>query len=127
MDVVRSGMLITVAVISEHFARSGHSAVALALQLTEGRPADPRCADSILPEPPSLPAPRYLHETRDPIVNMQQHVAAYQLLLEAAGETDRYVLRTKSQSYHCGFTNDEVLAGFDDLVEWVETGIAPTP
>ena len=69
----------------------------------------------------------HLHETRDPIVNMQLHVSAYHRVLEAAGETGQYVLRTKDQSNHCGFTNEEVLASFDDLVEWVETGIAPTP
>ncbi len=69
----------------------------------------------------------HLHETRDPIVNLQLHVSAYHQVLEAAGESGQYVLRTKDQSNHCGFSNDEILASFDDLVEWVETGVAPTP
>lgn len=69
----------------------------------------------------------HLHESRDPIVSLQQHVSAYYHVLEAAGETDQYVLRTKDQSGHCDFSNEEVLASFNDLVNWVETGVAPTP
>jgi len=69
----------------------------------------------------------HLHDSRDPTVPLEVQESAYQRVLEAAGETDQYVLRTFDRSKHCSFSNEEILTGFDDLVQWVKSGVAPTP
>ena len=65
-----------------------------------------------------------LHNTRDPVVPLFHE----QLLAEAvhARGRDAFLLQRQKNSYgHSAFTTDELLAGFLDMVHWVDTGVKP--
>jgi len=65
-----------------------------------------------------------LHNTRDPVVPLFHE----QLLADAvhARGRDAYLLQRQKNSYgHSAFTTAELLAGFLDMVHWVDTGVKP--
>ena len=67
-----------------------------------------------------------LHNTRDPVVPLFHE----QLLADAvhARGRDAFLLQRQKNSYgHSAFTTAELLAGFLDLVHWVDTGVKPAP
>jgi len=64
--------------------------------------------------------------SRDPVVP-QLHDAAYVAVVAAAGRSDLLVQRTVAGFGHCAWNVSQTLAGFQDLVTWVETGVRPTP
>jgi pimeloyl-ACP methyl ester carboxylesterase len=67
-----------------------------------------------------------LHNTRDPLVPLFHE----QLLADAvhARGRDAFLAQRLKNSYgHSAFTTAELLAGFLDLVHWVDTGVKPAP
>lgn len=54
--------------------------------------------------------------------HMQQ---IYARRAEANGNGDLLVVRAVRDITHCGFTVDEQVAAFDDMVSWVDTGVRP--
>lgn len=67
----------------------------------------------------------HLHTSRDPIVPLNLHVPAFQDLLDQHGSNDQYQLRVFDRFGHCQMLPEEVLAGFDELVDWARLGIKP--
>jgi pimeloyl-ACP methyl ester carboxylesterase len=69
----------------------------------------------------------HLHTARDPIVPLERHVSAYQTLLDHTGQSDYYAVKIYDRFGHCLLSPQEVLSGFEDLVEWQHTGLSPSP
>jgi pimeloyl-ACP methyl ester carboxylesterase len=67
-----------------------------------------------------------LHTTMDPVVPFF-HEPAYEAIVDAAGNSDLLVQRAVDRYGHCALSGPETVAAFLDLVNWVETGVAPTP
>lgn len=67
-----------------------------------------------------------LHTTMDPIVPLF-HEPAYEAIVADAGHSDLLVQRVIDRYGHCAFSGPETVTAFLDLVNWVETGVAPTP
>lgn len=67
----------------------------------------------------------HLHTSRDPIVPLNLHVPAFQDLLDQHESNDQYQLRVFDRFGHCQMLPEEVLAGFDELVDWARLGIKP--
>ncbi len=67
-----------------------------------------------------------LHATRDPLAPMF-HETAYAAMVASAGNSDLLLQRSIERFGHCGVKPNEVVDSFDDLVEWVETGVKPSP
>jgi pimeloyl-ACP methyl ester carboxylesterase len=65
-----------------------------------------------------------LHSTGDGQVPIEQ-ARIHQRTVDAAGKGDLLVQRVLRDPSHCGFTNTEIEASFDDLVAWVEKGTKP--
>jgi pimeloyl-ACP methyl ester carboxylesterase len=65
-----------------------------------------------------------LHSTGDGQVPIEQ-ARIHQRIVDAAGKSDLLVQRLLSDPSHCGFTNTEIEATFDDLVAWVEQDRKP--
>jgi pimeloyl-ACP methyl ester carboxylesterase len=55
------------------------------------------------------------------------HETIFGGLVAQAGSSAFLVQRTVNTYGHCNFTQGEVLTAFGDLVNWVTTGVAPTP
>ena len=66
-----------------------------------------------------------LHATGDGQVPIEQ-ARIHQRIVDAAGRGDLLVQRVLRDPSHCGFTNTEIEANFDDLVNWVEQGTKPS-
>jgi pimeloyl-ACP methyl ester carboxylesterase len=66
-----------------------------------------------------------IHTTMDPAVALV-HESVYAAIVDAAGTSDLLVQRIIDRYGHCTFTTAEQLDAFQDLVSWVETGVAPT-
>lgn len=49
----------------------------------------------------------------------------YARKVAAQGASDLLVQRAYRDIYHCGFTGEELIASFVDLVNWVENGVKP--
>ncbi len=65
-----------------------------------------------------------LHNMRDPILPVEQRDAFAAKV--AARNASQYLDQQLVDGFgHCNFTNAEVVAAFQDLVAWVETGVAP--
>jgi len=54
--------------------------------------------------------------------HMQQ---IYAERVAANGNSDLLVQRAIRDVNHCGFTLTEMIQAFDDMVDWVETGVRP--
>jgi pimeloyl-ACP methyl ester carboxylesterase len=67
-----------------------------------------------------------LHTTLDPAVPFF-HEPAYAAIVDAAGTSDLLVQRVFDRYGHCFFSTQEQIDAFQDLVNWVENGVAPTP
>ena len=67
-----------------------------------------------------------LHTTRDPLVPLF-HEPVYAAIVDAAGKSDLLVQRAINRFGHCTFTLEEHIEAFQDLVNWVENGVKPTP
>lgn len=68
-----------------------------------------------------------LHNSRDPAVPVF-HQALYAGKVAEQGDADLLVQRISDRYGHTGpFLADEVFEAFEELVEWVDTGVAPTP
>jgi pimeloyl-ACP methyl ester carboxylesterase len=67
-----------------------------------------------------------LHNARDPLVPISHEVIYAELVTKAAA-SDMLLQRTSETFGHCVFTEDEWLGAFIDLVNWVETGVKPSP
>ena len=68
-----------------------------------------------------------LHNSRDPAVPVF-HQALYAAKVAEQGDTDMLVQRITDRYGHSGpFDAVEMFGAFEELVEWVDTGIAPTP
>jgi pimeloyl-ACP methyl ester carboxylesterase len=67
-----------------------------------------------------------LHNARDPVVPIS-HEELYADAVAAAGASDMLVQQTIDTFGHCEFTEAEMLGAFTDLVNWVETGVKPSP
>jgi hypothetical protein len=55
-------------------------------------------------------------------LSMDQH---YDQLMIAHGQGDLFVDRAIREVTHCGYTTNELAAGFSALVEWIDTGVRP--
>jgi len=64
------------------------------------------------------------HKTRDRLVPFR-HEAAYKAKVDAAGASANLVQRSQDAFGHCDFTAADMLANFQDLVKWVDTGVKP--
>jgi pimeloyl-ACP methyl ester carboxylesterase len=67
-----------------------------------------------------------VHTTMDPIVPLF-HEAAFADIVAAAGKSELLVQRVVDRYGHCAFAPQEQIAALQDLVAWVESGVAPTP
>jgi pimeloyl-ACP methyl ester carboxylesterase len=67
-----------------------------------------------------------LHTTLDPAVPFF-HEPAYAAIVDQAGRSDLLVQRAIDRYGHCFFSTGEQIAAFQDLVNWVENGVVPTP
>lgn len=67
-----------------------------------------------------------LHTTRDFIVPIR-HEAVYAALVAVQGASDRLVQRSFDQFGHGGYGIGQQVRAFDELVQWVETGVKPLP
>jgi pimeloyl-ACP methyl ester carboxylesterase len=67
-----------------------------------------------------------VHTTMDPIVPLF-HEPAYAQIVATAGKSELLVQRVVDRYGHCAFAPQEQIAAFLDLVNWVESGVAPTP
>jgi hypothetical protein len=68
-----------------------------------------------------------LHNSRDPAVPVF-HQALYAEKVVEQGDEDMLVQRiTERYGHTAPFLADEVFGAFEELVEWVDTGVAPTP
>jgi hypothetical protein len=68
-----------------------------------------------------------LHTSKDGTVPEKYMNDIFQSLIDGAGSGDYYVRRVTDRLGHCNFTIPELLGGLEDLVNWVETGVKPTP
>ena len=64
------------------------------------------------------------HKTRDRLVPYR-HEAAYQARVAAAGESANLLQRSQNAFGHCDFGVQDVMSNFNDLVNWVSTGVRP--
>jgi hypothetical protein len=68
-----------------------------------------------------------LHNNRDPAVPVF-HEALYAAAVAEQGNPDLLVQRITDRYGHSDtFSADELRGAFEELVDWVETGIAPAP
>ena len=68
-----------------------------------------------------------LHNSRDPAVPVF-HQAIYAELVEKRGDEDLLVQRISDRYGHTeNFSTNEVFGAFVEMVEWVDTGVAPMP
>lgn len=67
-----------------------------------------------------------LHTTRDPIVPFRTE-ELFRQKVETAGAGDLLVQRSITRFGHCTFEPGEVIEAFDDLTQWVEEGVEPSP
>jgi pimeloyl-ACP methyl ester carboxylesterase len=67
-----------------------------------------------------------LHTSRDPVVSPEQRLVFAGRVADL-GRADRLVQRTFDRFGHCAVYDLEYGPAFDDLVNWVENGIQPTP
>jgi pimeloyl-ACP methyl ester carboxylesterase len=65
-----------------------------------------------------------LHGTGDLFVPISLE-ASYRKIVDAAGRGDLLVQRAVRRAGHCAFSDAERIRGFEDLVNWVETGDKP--
>jgi pimeloyl-ACP methyl ester carboxylesterase len=65
-----------------------------------------------------------VHKTRDRLVPFR-HEAEYQARVAAAGSSANLVQRSQNAFGHCDFDASYMVANFQDLVHWVDTGIRP--
>jgi hypothetical protein len=68
-----------------------------------------------------------LHTSKDGTVPEKLHNDIFQALVDSTGSSDYYVRRVTDRLGHCNFTIPELLGGLEDLVNWVETGVKPSP
>jgi hypothetical protein len=68
-----------------------------------------------------------LHTSGDSIVHERFHNDYYQSLVQSTGNIDYFLRRVVDRTGHCTFSNEELAAHFSDLVNWVETGVKPSP
>jgi hypothetical protein len=68
-----------------------------------------------------------LHNTRDPAVPVL-HQALYAEKVAEQGDSDQLVQRITDRYGHTApFSASEVFSAFEELVGWIDTGIAPSP
>jgi pimeloyl-ACP methyl ester carboxylesterase len=67
-----------------------------------------------------------VHNTRDPVVPFF-HEGLLATAVQSQGLGNNLVQRSKNSYGHVAFTPDELMANFQDLVHWVDTGVRPTP
>ena len=67
-----------------------------------------------------------LHTSRDGLV-LAAHELAYAERVAERGYSDNLVQRTFERYGHCTFSVDEQVRALEDLANWVENGVAPTP
>jgi hypothetical protein len=65
-----------------------------------------------------------VHATRDPIIPIF-HEQMYAEAVANAGATPYLLQRTVDAFGHTGVSNDDIIAAFFDLVDWVWTGVKP--
>ena len=76
----------------------------------------------------NLSVPHFaLHNARDPAVPVF-HQVLYAEKVAEQGNSDRLVQRISDRYGHTGpFEAEEVFGAFEELVDWVDTGITPMP
>jgi pimeloyl-ACP methyl ester carboxylesterase len=67
-----------------------------------------------------------LHTSRD-WTTQERFNDLYEALVNSTGNGEYYHRRVIDRFGHCAFTFEEVMGGFADLVNWVETGAKPGP
>ena len=68
-----------------------------------------------------------LHNSRDPVVPVF-HQAVYAGKVAKRGQSENLIQRQFNRHGHTeNFTVEEVFGAFEELLEWVDTGVAPTP
>jgi hypothetical protein len=67
-----------------------------------------------------------LHTSRD-WTTQERFNDLYEALVNNTGNGEYYHRRVIDRFGHCAFTFEEVMGGFADLVNWVETGVKPGP
>ncbi len=67
-----------------------------------------------------------IHTTRDPVVPIW-HETKFADLVSKAGRSQFLAQKSKDAWGHCTFTAPELLDAFDALINWVLTGVQPTP
>ncbi len=67
-----------------------------------------------------------LHTSGDGVVH-PTHQAAYAAIVAAQDNLDQLVQREFDRFDHCTFTTEEEIEALLDVVDWVETGVPPTP
>lgn len=86
------------------------------------------------PDDPELLVPRLTGQLAKPVVSLHTlgdlfvpftMAENYVAKAESAGSSDLLVTRAIRDVNHCGFTDEEVSAAFDDLVLWTKTGERP--
>ena len=67
-----------------------------------------------------------LHNVLDPVAPLL-HEPAYQMIVAEAGSSGMLVQRTVNRYGHCEFEVQEMVQAFQDLEDWVENGVTPSP
>jgi pimeloyl-ACP methyl ester carboxylesterase len=67
-----------------------------------------------------------LHTSRD-WTTPERFNDIYEALVESTGNGEYYHRRVIDRFGHCAFSFAELMGGFADLVNWVETGVKPSP
>jgi hypothetical protein len=74
-----------------------------------------------------LPVPVVsIHSINDPVVEVEVE-SAYRDLVKAAGSGERVVQAFTDERAHVGQNAPELTAALDALMQWIETGVKPTP
>lgn len=68
-----------------------------------------------------------LHTSRDPIVRERANNDKYESLVESTGNGEFFLRRVVDRFGNCTFSAEELASHFSDLVDWVETGVKPSP
>ena len=64
------------------------------------------------------------HKTRDRLVPYR-HEAAYFAKVSGAGKTANLLQRSQNSFGHCDLGVSAIMSNFQDLVNWVDTGVKP--